>query len=47
MQLLLVVALAFVVVGVTPRRFGGPQQAVVAVLAVTLAVLQFSFSRFL
>jgi hypothetical protein len=47
MQLVLLLALIFVLIGLIPRTFDGRQQAVVAGLAVMLAALQYSFSRFL
>jgi hypothetical protein len=47
MQLVLLLSLVFVLIGVIPRTFDGRQQAVVATLAMLLAALQYSFSRFL
>jgi hypothetical protein len=47
MQLVLLVCVVFVLIGVVPRTFDGRQQAVVTTLAVLLAALQYSFSRFL
>jgi hypothetical protein len=46
MQLVLLVCVAFVLIGVIPRQFDGRQQVVIATLAVLLAGLQFFYSRF-
>lgn len=47
MQLVLAIVLLFILVGLLSRTFGARQQLVVATVAVTLAVMQFTFSRFL
>jgi len=47
MQLVLVIIFAFVLLGLISPTFGRRQQVGISVIAVSLAVAQFFFSRFL
>jgi hypothetical protein len=46
-QLVLTIILLFILVGLLSRTFRPRQQVVIATVAVTLALMQFTFSRFL
>lgn len=47
MQLTLTILFLFITLGLLSRRFGPRQQVVIAMVAVMLPVVQFTFSRFL
>lgn len=47
MQLTLTVLFSFITLGLVSRKFGPRQQVIIAVLAVLLPLVQFTFSRFL
>lgn len=47
MQLMLVTMMTFVLIGLVSRRFGPRQQWGIVTLAMSLALVQFAFSRFL
>ena len=47
MPLILITLMSFAIVGLAARRFGGPQQAAIAVIAVILAIVQLSLPQFL
>jgi hypothetical protein len=47
MTLVLVILLAFVLIGIIPQRFDTRQQVVIAMFGVALAMMQFTLARFL
>jgi hypothetical protein len=47
MPIVLGTVLLFIVIGLSSRRFDWRQQALIVVAAITLAVVQFRFPRFL
>jgi hypothetical protein len=47
MQLVLAVLFVFMFVGLVPRRFDVRQQAIIVTVAIVLAMVQFTLTRFL
>lgn len=47
MQFILSMLVLFIMVGLVSRTFGPRQQATIAMVAVMLTLIQFTFSRFL